>query len=304
MCKGRVEKMRKIIGTREYTLCDRVRDDETARSGFIRLAKAVFGLDFTRWHAGGWWGGDYIPHALLDGGRVVANVSANLIRTRAKGADKVFVQIGTVMTDPEYRGRGLARGLMEEVMARYGGHCDGMYLYANDTVLGFYPKFGFQRAQEHAHSLPVRKSGETVRRLDMDDPKDRSRLLEAYLARSNPHSALPMLGNTGLLMFYCGQFLSHQVYEIPGMDAVAVAEYQGGRMLVRDVFGGGATLPEILNALAAEETQTCALGFTPLLAEGMVAELRVEEDTTLFVTGELPALFSENKAMFPLLSHA
>ncbi len=294
--------MRRTIGNHTYAFCDRVSGDETARRGFLHLARQVFGLDFEPWRAGGWWGGDYIPHALMDADRMVANVSANIIRTRVKGKDKAFVQIGTVMTDPEYRGRGLARHLMEEVMARYGG--SGIYLYANDSVLDFYPKFGFVKAQEHQYSLPVQKSGEPVRKLDMDDPSHRARLIEAYLARSNPYSALAMLGNAGLLMFYCGQFMKSCVYEIPGLDAVAVAEYDGGRTLVYDVFGGNAPLRDILNALAEEETKTAVLGFTPSDADGFDVEPRVEEDTTLFVTGELVALFSENRAMFPLLSHA
>lgn len=296
--------MQQIIGNHEYTFCDRVLGDEAARLGFLRLARQVFGLDFEPWRAGGWWGGDYLPHALMDGDQVVANVSANIIRTRVKGAEKMFIQIGTVMTDPEYRGRGLARHLMEEVMARYGGNSDGIYLYGNDSVLDFYPKFGFVKAQEYQYSLPVRKSGEFVRRLDVDDPSDRARLVETYLARSNPHSALPLLGNTGLLMFYCGQFMKSCVYEIPGLDAVAVAEHDGGHMLVYDVFGGSEPLREILNALAEEDTMTASLGFTPFYADGFDVEPRIEEDTTLFVTGELVDLFSKNRAMFPLLSHA
>lgn len=296
--------MRKVIGNHEYAFCDRVRDDEAARSGFLHLANVVFGLDFEPWRTGGWWGADYIPHALMDEGRVVANVSANVIRTRVSGADKAFIQIGTVMTAPEYRGRGLARHLMEEVMARYGGNSDGMYLYANDSVLDFYPKFGFVKAQEHQYSLPVQKSGEPVRKLDMDNPADRARLIETYLESSNPYSALPMLGNTGLLMFYCGQFLKEQVYEIPGMGAVAVAAHDHSRMLVYDVFGGSAPLRAILNALAMEETKTAVLGFTPTDAGNMVVEPRIEEDTTMFVTGELVELLNQNLAMFPLLSHA
>lgn len=296
--------MRRMIGGRAYELVDHVRDDETALNGFLHLAKAVFSLDFAPWLAGGWWGGDYIPHALMDGEKVVANVSANLIRSRWNGGEKRFLQLGTVMTDREYRGRGLARHLMEEVMARYAGACDGVYLYANDSVLDFYPKFGFKAVQETQHSLPVGRSGEHVRKLDMDDPGDRATLLNAYRAQGNRHCALPIVGNEGLLMFYCGQFLKDCVYELPGLNAVAVAEYDGGRILCYDVFGGTAPLPELLNALAREDTRFCALGFTPLNPAGCAAEPRREQDTTLFASGALAPLFQENQVMFPLLSHA
>ena len=189
-------------------------------------------------------------------------------------------------------------------MARYAGTCDGVYLYANDSVLDFYPKFGFKAVQEHQYSLPVRKSGETTRKLDMDDPRDRSILLDAYRAFGNRHCALPVVGNEGLLMFYCGQFMKECVYEIPGLDAVAVAEYDGDRMLCYDVFGDAAPLPALLNALAREDTQVCRLGFTPLDAAGFSVEPRREQDTTLFVSEKLLPLFLENRVMFPLLSHA
>ena len=91
--------MRRMIGGHTYTLNDHIRDDETALAGFLKLAKTVFSLDFEPWLTGGWWGGDYIPHALMDGDRVAANVSANIIRSRWRGEEERFIQLGTVMTD-------------------------------------------------------------------------------------------------------------------------------------------------------------------------------------------------------------
>ena len=289
---------------RDITLIDRVRDDETARRGFLALAKNVFGLDFAPWLQGGWWGEDYIPHALLAGDRVVANVSANVIRSAWRGEPKRFVQLGTVMTDPDYRGRGLARRLMEEVLARYREKCDGMYLYANDSVLDFYPKFGFERAAEWQYRKPVQRNGLPVRKLHMDAEEDRQTLLNAYLKYANPRSALPMAQNTGLLMFYCTQFLKDCVYEIPALDCVAVAEFEGDTMLLNDVFGAGAPLCEVLSALAAESTKTAALGFTPADPSSFHCGPRQEADTALFAQGELLPLLRENRVMFPLLSHA
>ena len=52
------------------------------------------------------------------------------------------------MTRPGHRGRGLARRLMEEVLRDWSGRCDGMFLFANGTVLDFYPRFGFRRAAQ------------------------------------------------------------------------------------------------------------------------------------------------------------
>ena len=47
------------------------------------------------------------------------------------------------MTDTDYWGKGYARILMEKIMQEYEDRTDGMFLYAYDSVLEFYLKFGF-----------------------------------------------------------------------------------------------------------------------------------------------------------------
>ena len=55
------------------------------------------------------------------------------------------------MTDPDYRGKGYARLLMERVMEDIKD-ADGIYLYGNDSVAEFYPKFGFAESKEYFFS--------------------------------------------------------------------------------------------------------------------------------------------------------
>lgn len=52
------------------------------------------------------------------------------------------------MTDPDYRGRGLSCWLIDRVLEDFEQQVDFVFLYANDSVLDFYPKFGFKRAPE------------------------------------------------------------------------------------------------------------------------------------------------------------
>lgn len=52
------------------------------------------------------------------------------------------------MTDPDYRGRGLSRWLIDRVLEDFEQQVDFIFLYANDSVLDFYPKLGFKRAPE------------------------------------------------------------------------------------------------------------------------------------------------------------
>jgi predicted GNAT family acetyltransferase len=54
------------------------------------------------------------------------------------GKEYQAIQIGTVMTHPDYRKKGLAKKLIEHITAIYEKQSDFIYLFANKTVLDFY----------------------------------------------------------------------------------------------------------------------------------------------------------------------
>ncbi len=294
-----------------------IREDAALRGSFNALAETTFGLNFENWYQGGFWGDDYEPHVLLAEGRVAANVSVNRIPLRIGNERRLYIQLGTVMTAPAFRGRGFARFLLTRVLEEWKGRCGAVYLFANDSALGFYPRFGFAPEREYEHRLPLPGGcAPAARRLDMESGEDRAALLAAY-ARGNPFSALEMERNPGLLMFYCAQFLKNAVWAVPEADAVVIAEPEADGLLCYDVFGSPAAgsspaagLGALLSAAAhgasaASGVRTARLGFTPAVCPpGTRAALRWEEDTTLFVLrgGENP--FAGQKRMFPLLSHA
>ena len=114
------------------------------------------------------------------------------------GRRRTYLQLGTVMTHPDYRGMGLSRFLMEWILQNWSDRCDGIYLFANDTVLDFYPKFGFLPAAEAQIFSPSSPQQPIpLRRINPDNPKDRALLIQSY-RRSNPFSAFSMENNEGL----------------------------------------------------------------------------------------------------------
>ena len=241
----------------DYTLVKQVRDNAPLRESFFALARRVFGLSFEEWHRAGWWTDRYVPYTMVyRDGSAAANVSVNRIDTVWRGEALRLVQLGTVMTAPEHRGKGLARSLMEAVLDDWGRTCDGVYLYANGTVLEFYPKFGFVPAREHVCTLPLPARGAApaeggFARLDMDTQAGRALLLRCY-ERSNPFSALPMLDNPGLLMFYCSGFLKDCVYYSSAYDLACVATEEDGVFTCCDFFGTGrCTLEQAVCAAAS-----------------------------------------------------
>ena len=127
------------------------RNDKELRDSFNELAGKVFGLNFEGWYQNGFWKEAYDPYSVIEDGKVVSNISVNRCDMNYKGKTVHLIQLGTVMTDPDYRGRGYARLLMERVMEDITD-ADGIYLYGNDSVAEFYPKFGFAESKEYCFS--------------------------------------------------------------------------------------------------------------------------------------------------------
>lgn len=280
-----------------------IRNNNILREEFMELAIKTFNLDFHNWWENGFWEDKYIPYVMTDGRQVIANVSVNIMDMVQDGEPKRYIQLGTVMTAPEFRRQGFSRQLMEAVLDDWKDRCSGVYLFANDSVLEFYPRFGFKKAEEYQVSLDISPKPGRTRRLDMSSPKDVQELFR-YYKKGSPHSRFSMADNEGLLAFYCTGFLKGNVYILPEFDAAAVAERDGSSCICYDIFSDGkAELKDILEVLAVPETKRAVLGFTPKVPIGK-AELLEEEDTTLFILDGKGDLLQGGRMMFPLLSHA
>ncbi len=280
-----------------------IRENTILRESFMELAVQTFHIDFREWWKRGFWGNQYIPYVITDGTQVAANVSVNLIDMLWNGEKKRYIQLGTVMTAPEHRGKGFSRKLMEIVLNDWKEKCDAIYLFANDSVLNFYPKFGFHKADEYQISLECSHKMGNIRKLDMSNPQD-LQMLFTYYQKSNPYSRFPMADNKGLLAFYCTGFLKENVYFLQDFDTVAVVETDGTDCICYDLFSDVKTsLEKVLEVLAVPETKRIVLGFTPREAVGQAVLLK-EDDTTLFLLDGKEDLFCQYPLMFPLLSHA
>ena len=137
------------------------RDNKELRESFNKLAEATFGLNFEGWYQTGYWGDNYNPYSIVIDGEVVSNVSVNKTNMLVNGEIKHFIQLGTVMTSESYRNRGYIRMIMNEILSDYSEIVDGMYLFANDSVCEFYPKFGFVKSKEYYHTKKVNNVDES-----------------------------------------------------------------------------------------------------------------------------------------------
>lgn len=289
-----------IIGGDTYRFYNRIGESDELLASFNKLASHTFaGLTFDS--AGGY----YEPHVLVREGEVCANVSVNQIPYEYEGRQLFCIQLGTVMTREAYRHRGLSRWLIEYIIEQWEGRCDLLYLYANDTVTEFYPKFGFEeKKQFHCYRSGVEPSGIRAERLSMDQMECLNLAYGKY-SQGNPYSKLCMRENDTLFSFYSRRVMKDCVYYSRTFDVLIFAKEEGDCLWCYDVFGKTkGSLEGILGEICTDESQKIYLGFIPKEAGGFVVEEHIEANTTFFVHRSSDKIFDTERLMFPVISIA
>lgn len=279
------------------------RDNEGLRYSFNELAKKTFWIDFEDWYQNGYWTDRYNPYSIVLDGKVVANVSVNRTDFALNGVVKHYIQLGTVMTDEAYRNRGMIRRIMEEIDKDYAGKVDGIYLFANNEVLSFYPKFGFRTAKQYEYVKEVSSTTlSSFVQVPMQD-KEAWDMLETKIKTGYVQSAFEMVDNSQLNMFYVSKYMQENVYYNADLDAYVIAETEDDTIVINMVISD--SQPD-LNRIAegfGKEIRHVVLGFTPKDGTGFEKRELDQDDSTLHVKGEWKD-FEEAELMFPLLAHA
>lgn len=198
------------------------KDQMTLRHSFNDLALSTFGIQLEDWYKKGYWNERYIPYSFVVKNKIIANVSVNELTLLINGKLKKAVQIGTVMTDEHFRNRGLSKALLQKVFEDYDKQVDLYYLFANHTVLDFYPKFGFSRRKEHLFrkELPTKKHDKTLRKINLE--KDLY-LLEDYSTNRKPLSqAFSSLHTEGINFFHFLHVFSNDLYYDESSESILI----------------------------------------------------------------------------------
>lgn len=212
--------------------------DENLFSSFNDLAVKTFSLDFASWKNTGCNEGSYVPHSFSHEGRIVANVSVTRAEMIINHKSAKAIQIGTVMTDPSYRGQGLSRKLIEAVLKEYSG-ADFVYLFANDSVLDFYPKFGFHSSDEFIYcndNLSEFKSISGARKLNGRQSEDIAVLKDILSKRVFLSQLFGIKGAVSIPLWHFLNTYTDAFHYIPDLDCFAVYSVQNGELCLYDVI--------------------------------------------------------------------
>lgn len=261
--------------------------NEKLRKSFNELATLVFGINFEKWYEKGYWNNRYIPYSYVDGNHVIANVSVNLLDFVVNGEKKRAIQIGTVMTHPDYRNRGLSADLMNRVLKNYENQYDFMYLFANQTVLEFYPKFGFQRAAEYQFSMnytPTQPHSSSIRKLNGNNKEDLEFIYKVACERVPVSNRFGTYNTEDLLMFYCIYVFYNDIYFIEEEEAIVIYQIEDQQLDIFDIVSTKEVCIEnILSQIARDDTNKIVFHYTPCYQDiGIQSEI-YQGDDVLFV---------------------
>jgi len=217
----------------------------------------------------------------------------------------LILKIGTVMTDEKYRNRGFIKTIMNEIDKEYCELVEGIYLFANNTVLEFYTKFGFEKSVEYQYSKDVRNSVNEIKVQGFKiDTKENRLIIENAITNSVANSAFEMINNKELIMFYLTQFMGDNIYFFEEEKTYIIAEVEGDVLKLHNIFSDKKVeIDKIIEGFGGMINKVI-LEFTPLNKEGYGALELIKENTTLFVKGKGFDSFEEKRLMFTELSHA
>ena len=290
----------------QFQLVSNYQDNDQLRLSFNRLARRTFGIDFEAYYQRGFWSDQYICYSYLDGDKVISNVSASFLDVVLNGNKFNAIQIGTVMTDPEYRGQGLAGSLMKYVLEKYQSETELIFLFANKSVLKFYPKFGFKPIKQNMFmknigTIKTRKHDQP-RRLTIDNENDLNLVLRLSSERKPISNIFGVEHTEYLLLFYWMYVFRDDFYYLEDLDGIVVYRIAGEEIHLYDVISKAALgFAGIMERIASDKIKRVIFHFTPDFND-LEAERIPYVDDQFFIKTESVKI-PEN-LMYPAIAHA
>lgn len=288
----------------DFKLINNYFDNRQLRTSFNKLAISTFYIDFERWYKRQLFFNKYSAFSFIHKNQVVSNVSINKMELIVDGIRKKALQLGTVMTNPDFRNRGLAAALINYIIEKYEREYDFIYLFANDTVLDFYPKFGFKKAVESAYTMDtaqVKRKESGFIKLNPENPEDYDKIVKLAAGRVPISEKLSAVNDNWPLTVYCLYEFKDDLYYSTQKDMIVIFRREKNTLHIYDILSlKPFDLDNIIEEITEINDDEIEFHFIPELKRYKAAGILEErQDDTLFVRG---ATLS-GEILFPVASH-
>jgi predicted acetyltransferase len=217
--------------------------DTIKREELYSLFKRVFNIDvdtFKDFYDRGFWNPTYRPFTYMNGSRAIANTSFFSLDVILREQVKKAAGIQSVMTDPDYRKKGLMTKLMHRMLGEIDQEFDFSLLMTNSPNL--YIPFGFRVLREHYFVAPFsNRVTDTISKMRKLEPFTDAN--DLYLIK-NTFNNRSLLSNDFMPVSYQSYFFLNmydscyleKLYLMEDLDAIVVFEVKEKTLKLYDVL--------------------------------------------------------------------
>lgn len=264
-------------------------------ASFFYLADEMFGIDFGEWYMAGEWTDRYRCYSLTFYRNVISNVGMSRMTIVADGTAREAYQIGTVMTDEDRQGQGLATRIFKYLFKQHDADALPYFLACDEGVEPFYKQQGFSVQLEPELFVSVSGSASPLERVDVDAEQWRRFKLESL-----PFSPrLYATDDMHIWMFHYYQGMNEDVYRFDDVHVIYMIE-RSRLNLYAVLSPRPVDMRDVVARLSFEGITEIVFKFTPNL-DGV--EQRPSRDGQWMIRMNEGQLFPEG-CRFPYLSKA
>ncbi|BDU50403.1 GNAT family N-acetyltransferase [Haliovirga abyssi] len=282
------------------------KENEILRKSFNELSQNTFGINFEEWYRKKLWNNKYECYSIKSGNKIISNASVNKYQFIINGTKKTALQIGTVMTDEEYKRKGMAKQIINFILEKFEKEYDIIYLFANNSVSEFYPKFGFKKIKQFQIYTTEKIELNTkykFRKLDMDNLNDVAILKEIGINRIPTSSQFDIINGYEVMFWYCLNVFRGNIYYDNREKIIVIYTTDNEKLNIHDiVLTEKKNYREIIGSITTDEIKEVSFDFNIEADNIEIKEREVDEDDNiLFIKGK----FGEKlKVIHPITSHA
>lgn len=290
----------------QLTLKKKYAENNELRERLYPLFDKVFGIKvdtFKDFYARGFWDPTYVPFTFFNGEMAVSNVSVFEMPLMINGEKIQAAGIQSVMTYPDYRGKGLMKSLMHSALEYIDTHYESSFLMTSNPEL--YTKYEFNVIKEHyfikkyLHS--PKKWRTSLKRLNIFDPNDLQKIQWAF--KNNSPTTLRFYPLAYAPSFYLNMYnptLLEMVYFSSDLNVIVIFEVDEGTLRLYDIIGPELpTLEQIFSVIPFPFNEV-NLYFSPDLFDDEFSTVEYEDVVFLMARGDID--FASLQIKFPIVA--
>lgn len=216
-------------------------------------------LDFQFFYDLDLWDANYESYSIIQDQKIVSNVC--LYKTRLIHNGHLFdaLSVGAVTTKSGYRERGYSRKIMEHIINKYPN--TPMYLFANESVIDFYPRFGFEQIYQ---KLPVANYF-INNNIEPQKINVNRKLWDYVYQKVNYSSVFDCLDAASIYLFHLLEgALRDCIYDLPELETIVIAQKNKNILKLIGVFSLKAIpFADLLKYLPFSGIDTIEFDFMP-----------------------------------------